>query len=408
MVTAPSGYVVYNFDYSTEFIAVYTDVKYLIFIHIDGSIEKLEIKEELNSEDIPEPKQLAGNKVSWELSFSEILELTETTEIKAVIDRGYTYVATYKTANKDFYKTYEYGELFTLPTAEYDGVSKNGYTFLGWSYSSTDDTNYFNGEMRWEITKSVTFYAVYKPNAYKISYDYSNIKVEGQLYNGENAVSSIQTVEYGSQYLLYTLKVSDDIVTVGWTYNGELVNNSGTWKIASEVTLVAQIITYKNVSINVNLDINGGTGNSYATVILGKPLSELSAHPTPPSGYKLVGYKFRDKTYQLQDVWDVIDYGGEPLIAVYSELPKTVTVNIDLNGGTGSIKGQIRVGEKLTTISPKPIAQNGYKLTGFTYKGKFYSLQDVWDVEDYDGSRLIAQYEDDSSDWSPIVSKPTN
>ena len=407
LVTAPSGYVIYNLDYPTEFIAVYTEVKYLVFIHIDGTIEKVEIKEEgeLSEEDIPEPKQLSGKRVKWEISHDEMAWFTETTEIKAVIDGVYTYVATYKTANKDLHEIYRYCQVLTLPTAERDGISKNGYTFLGWSYSSTDKTNYFNGEITWNFTNSVTFYAVYKPNVYKVTYDYENIKVEGQLYNGENLVAPNQTVEFGGEYSLYTLKTDSDIVTVGWTYNGELIDNSGVWKIASDVTLVAKITSYKNLSIGVNLNVNGGTGNPYATVILGRPLSELSVAPTAPSGYKLVGYKFRDKTYLLEDIWDVIDYGGEPLIAEYSEIAKTVTLNIDLNGGTGSVKAQIRMGEKLTTISPKPIAQNGYKLTGFTYKGKFYSLQDVWDVTDYDGSRLIAQYEDDSADWGPIVSK---
>ena len=407
LVTAPSGYVIYNLDYPTEFIAVYTEVKYLVFIHIDGTIEKVEIKEEgeLSEEDIPEPKQLSGKRVKWEISHDEMAWFTETTEIKAVIDGVYTYVATYKTANKDLHEIYRYGQVLTLPTAERDGISKNGYTFLGWSYSSTDKTNYFNGEITWNFTKSVTFYAVYKPNVYKVTYDYENIKVEGQLYNGENLVAPNQTVDFGGEYSLYTLKTDSDIVTVGWTYNGELIDNSGVWKIASDVTLVAKITSYKNLSIGVNLNVNGGTGNPYATVILGRPLSELSVAPTAPSGYKLVGYKFRDKTYLLEDIWDVIDYGGEPLIAEYIEIAKTVTLNIDLNGGTGSVKAQIRMGEKLTTISPKPIAQNGYKLTGFTYKGKFYSLQDVWDVTDYDGSRLIAQYEDDSADWGPIVSK---
>ena len=54
-------------------------------------------------------------------------------------------------------------------------------------------------------------------------------------------------------------------------------------------------------------------------------------------------------------------------------------------------------------ISPKPTAANGYKLTGFIYNGKFYAMNDVWDVLDYDGSYLIAQYEEDTNDWGPLV-----
>lgn len=410
MVTAPSGNVIYNLDYNAEFIAVYSEIEYLIFIHVDGSIEKVEIvgEGELLEEDVPTPKQLPGKKVRWELSYDEVLLLTETTEIKAVVDSVYSYVAVYKTANKEIFETYKYGDTITLPTAERDDVSQKGHTFLGWSFSSTDKENYVSGELKWTFTSNKTFYAVYIPNTYKVTYDFSNLAVEGVLYNGETVAPSYQTIVYGSQYSLYTLNVADDIVTVGWTYNGELVQNSGKWIIASDVTLVAEVVSYKNVNISVNVDVNGGSGDSYATVILGKELSLLSVAPTPPNGYELTGYKYKDKTYLLSDVWNVIDYDGEPLIAQYRQLPKTITVNIDLNGGIGSAKAQICVGEKLITILPKPTAPNGYKLTGFTYKGKFYGLNDVWNVEDYDGSRLIAEYEDDSSDWSPIVSKPTN
>ena len=129
----------------------------------------------------------------------------------------------------------------------------------------------------------------------------------------------------------------------------------------------------------------------------------MSEIPTPPKGYELVGFKYRDKIYALDDVWDVLDYDGIPLVVQYEKLAEEVVVNLDLNGGSGSLKAKIKIGSQLTTMLPKPTAQNGYKLTGFIYNGKFYALNDVWDVLDYDGSVLIAQYEEDSADWGPEI-----
>ena len=405
-ISTPSGYCVYNYDYSGEIVAEYTDIQYLIFIHIDGSIEKVEIlgEGELTDESIPTPKGLVGHSIKWELPNEDILAITETTEISAVIDYVCSYVVNFKNGVRElFSKIYKYNEVITLPTAEHQGVARAGYTFLGWSFSQNDKENYFNGEYKWTFTSTINLYAVYQANDYTVTYDYINIAVESVLYNGEEPAVNRQTVTFGSAYTLYTLKVADDLVTVAWTYNGEIIENSGIWKIASDVTLVAKPVSYKNVSISVNVDINGGTGNPYGTVILGKPLSQLTVAPKPPTDYKLSGYKYRGKVYALTDIWDVLDYDGEPLIAQYQEIEPTITVNIDLNGGTGTVRAKIQVGSKLTTISPKPTAANGYKLTGFIYNGKFYAMNDVWDVLDYDGSYLIAQYEEDTNDWGPLV-----
>lgn len=402
-ISTPSSYCVYTCDCDNELVAEYTDKQFLVFVHIDGSIEHVQILGELTSESIPIPKSKVGCTIAWELSNEDILEITETTEIFAVIESVRTYVANFKYGGRQlFQKEYKYNQVITLPSVEHESVARTGYTFLGWAFSQSDKENYIYGEYTWKFTSMVNLYAVYEATEYTITYDYSNIKVDSILYNGDEPTANRQTVTYNSSYRLYTLKVADDLVSVTWTYNGEELTTS-TWKIASDVTLVAKPVSYKNVSFSVNVDLNGGTGKPYGTVILGKPLSKLTEAPTPPTDYKLSGYKYRDKVYALTDIWDVLDYGGEPLIAQYEVVEPTITVNIDLNGGTGTVRAKIQVGKKLTTISPKPTAENGYKLTGFIYNGKFYAMNDVWDVYDYDGSYLIAQYEDDSGDWGPLV-----
>ena len=252
---------------------------------------------------------------------------------------------------------------------------------------------------------TVKLYSVYAPLTYTITYDFSSIPVDVTLYNGGEQVSNKQEIVFKSEYELYTAKVAGDLFTVKWMFNGTEVPYTGAWSIASDATLVAVINAYNPVSISVNLDVNGGTGNSFAKITLGKQMSTLTTAPTPPAGKKLVGYKYKEKLYAISDIWDVVNYDSEPLIAIYEDVEELnmVTVKIDLNGGTGSTRAQIEIGKPLSTMYPKPIAPTGYKLTGFIYKDKFYALSDVWDVEDYKGSYLIAQYEDDNAFWGPTV-----
>ena len=94
------------------------------------------------------------------------------------------------------------------------------------------------------------------------------------------------------------------------------------------------------------------------------------------------------------------NYDGSNLIAVYVEV---VTLYLDLNGGTGLTTVKIDYNGKMSTMSRKPTAPQNKKLVGFLYHGKLYKLNDIWDVDNYDGSRLTAVYESDESSWSPIV-----
>ena len=410
LVSTFSGYSIYYYDYFGELVAEYVDAqeKYVVFIHLDGTVEKLAIRGEgeMSTDEIPKPHKLAGREVVWDRSDEEIITLTETTEIKATVNRVHRYVVKFMSGGLELIsELYEYGSTITLPGEEHEKVKKDGYKFIGWSFSSSDKQNYINGEYEWNFADTVKLYSVYSPLTYTITYDYSSIPVEITLYRGNEQVSNKQQVVFKSDYELYTVKVAGDLFTVKWTYDGTEVAYSGAWNIASDVSLVAVIDKYNPISISVNLNVNGGTGNSFATLTLGKQMSALVAAPTAPEGKKLVGYTYKDKFYALSDIWDVVNYDSTPLIAEYEDVEQLniVNVKIDLNGGSGSTRAQIEIGKALSTMYPKPTAPIGYKLTGFIYKGKFYALTDIWDVEDYTGSYLIAQYEDDNAFWGPTV-----
>ena len=410
LVSTLSGYSIYYYDYFGELVAEYalSQQKYLLFIHLDGVIEKVEIPSdgEITEDDIPKPRSLQGHEVVWDRSTEELITITETVEIRATVNKTHSYIVKFMSGGLElFAKWYKYGDIVTLPTEEHEKVAKEGYKFLGWSFSSTDKENYINGEYKWLFADTVKLYSVYSPLSYTITYDLSAIPVEVSLYNEGELVSNKQAVVFKNDYKLYTVKVRGDLFTVKWMFNGTEVPYTGVWSIASDATLVAVINAYNPVSISVNIDVNGGTGNSFAKITLGKQMSTLTTAPTPPTGKKLVGYKYKEKLYAISDIWDVVNYDSEPLIAIYEdvEVKETITLKIDLNGGSGSTRAQIEFGKTLSTIYPMPSAKEGYKLSGFIYKNKFYALSDVWDVVDYDGSYLIAQYEDNEAFWGPTV-----
>ena len=115
---------------------------------------------------------------------------------------------------------------------------------------------------------------------------------------------------------------------------------------------------------------------------------------------KLIGFNYKSKFLSVDDNFTDYNYDGSYLIAVYIPV---VTVYLDLNGGTGATTAKIDYMGKVSTMQKKPIAPQNQKLVGFLYHGKLYKLNDIWDVENYDGSRLTAVYENDDENWSPIV-----
>lgn len=60
-----------------------------------------------------------------------------------------------------------YGTSYTLPTASSLGLSKTGYTFLGWKTSSSSTTYYATGTSL-SITKDTTLYAVWQENCFYV------------------------------------------------------------------------------------------------------------------------------------------------------------------------------------------------------------------------------------------------
>ena len=244
----------------------------------------------------------------------------------------------------------------------YNG-SKVGYTFKGWSTSSTATTaTYTTGSTLPAITSAITLYAVWEVNSYTTS-----------ITNGGTGASGAGTHNYGSTV---TIKAGTKTgyTFAGWTVNSGEVNladasssNTTFVQPAGNVSLTA------NWTVNhytVTYHANGGSGSMDSSSIAYTG-GNLKANAFTRTGYTFKGWATSasgSKVYEnganitnltsdvtLYAVWEVNEY----------------TTSIT-NGGTGaSGAGTHNYG---STVTIKAGTKTGYTFTGWTINSGEVSL----------------------------------
>lgn len=401
-VSTSSGSVTWGKANDAKLVATYSSERYINFINYDGSVESISLEDisGITEENIPTPKTKEGYSASWELSFYEIQSLEDTAEINAVLTPN-SYAVIFKNGLRVVAtRNFTYGEEVNLPSG--DEVVNEGYDLLGWSLSRTDDSDYMSGTIVWDITSHVELFAVWTNFEYNITYDTSSINVDFDLVDGNgNLVSSVQKVTYQKPYKLYKLSAKKNLITVTWLYNGQPFAVNGNYNFNDDIVLTPKI-TINSVSMDVNLDLNGGTGSTVATIKLNSLFKSLNPAPKAPINKSIVAYSYKGKIYFPTDVFDILDYDGTPIKVIYEDLI-FFKINVDVNGGTGENTAIIEYGKSLATMNERPVAPSGKKLVGFEYNGKQYAISYVWDFASYDGGVFKAIYASDEADWSPTV-----
>ena len=193
-----------------------------------------------------------------------------------------TYTVTFvQSGQEDVLRTVKEGETPTdIPAVQ----PREGYTVV---WEEKDLTN---------ISGNITVNAVETANTYTVTYD----------ANGGTVSSETLTVTYDAQYALVTPSREDGYTFVCWMNGEDPITQSGTWKIASDVTLTAQwreregpvVITFvQNGQENVTREVEYGS----------TPSAETLPAPKPKEGYTVV--------------WDPND------LAKLKDLKESVTVN---------------------------------------------------------------------------------
>ena len=244
----------------------------------------------------------------------------------------------------------------------YNG-SKLGYTFKGWSTSSTATTaTYTTGSTLPAITSAITLYAVWEVNGYTTS-----------ITNGGTGAAGAGTHNYGSTV---TIKAGTKTgyTFAGWTINSGEINladasssNTTFVQPAGNVSLTAN---WKVNHYTVTYNANGGSGTMDSSSIAYTGGS-LKANTFTRTGYTFKGWATSasgSKAYEdgaaianltsnitLYAVWEVNEY----------------TTSIT-NGGTGaSGAGTHNYG---STVTIKAGTKTGYTFAGWTVNSGGVSL----------------------------------
>lgn len=271
----------------------------------------------------------------------------------------------------------ETGEI-TLPTP-----SDNYKTFAGWYLESTfenpvtviDSTQY----------EGVTLYA---------KWDQIEIEVQLDAVIGQVTSSPI-TIILGSNYNL-PKPVHSSCTFLGWKYNGDFIDQNGTWTINEDnILLVAE---WDIPEFVIDYDLDGGSADNLVTVytpvsediVLPKPTKDgysfigwitstgISDNVVIPKGsvgdrsYKASWYKNQDENgffYELRNgVMVVVGYDKE--IDVFLDYVPDIYVPTEYYG------------YKVTSIDSEAFVQFGKKFTSATYiksNGKTYKYMDGHD-----------------------------
>lgn len=101
--------------------------------------------------------------------------------------------------------------------------TKEGMKFIGWTIDGETLVSF-----PYQILDNTEFKAKFVNAEYKIVYD---------LNGGDEVIDYIQTVEYGKEFKLLS-PISNTLTFNGWTYNGQLFNDT-IWTLEEDVVLVA-------------------------------------------------------------------------------------------------------------------------------------------------------------------------
>ena len=233
-----------------------------------------------------------------------------------------------------------------------------GYTFLGWATGDSASSAEYLAGGKYTKNASVTLYAVWKANTYKISYNANG---------GTSAPASQTKVTDVALKLTIDVPARTGYTFIGWSESssaaaadyiaGDMFYND------SDTTLYA---VWKINTYTVKYDLNGGTGSiASQTKTHGTDLTLTSSVPTR-TGYTFVGWSESKSAGSAEYI-----SGGKfsknadtTLYAVWKI--NTYTVKYDLNGGTGSIASQTKTyGTDLTLTSSVP-TRTGYTFVGWS------------------------------------------
>lgn len=211
----------------------------------------------------------------------------------------------------------------TLPTP-----SRNGYTFLGWFKSLSEESEQIYSDSINNIADNQTLYAHWKPNRYKV-------QLKG---NGAVLTKSSIIVTNGGNYSELPVPALNNYTFIGWysqPSGGYIVNPLQTVGLISDQILYAQ---WEGDTHTVYFDANGGT--NYTSEIKVKYGNTYSSLPAPSrTGYTFAGWFTSKEGNKLVTYNDTVLITADQTLYAHWEVMKP-TVTFNAYGGMMVVNGE--------------------------------------------------------------------
>lgn len=258
-----------------------------------------------------------------------------------------------------------YGSSVQIP---YVYPTKSGYTFKGWSTSSSGTVSYLPGDY-YTLYWNATLYAVWEYNSsttyYTITYN----------ANGGSGAPSSQSKSKGvGIYLSSTKPTKSGYTFLGWSTSS--TSTTAYYQPGDYYNIDADLYLYAvweksqtSQYCTITFDANGGTG---APANQQKVIGESTYIPyTKPtrSGYTFLGWSTSRyaTSADYQPAQTYTPYEDMTLYAVWEQnVVKTWTITYNANGGENAPSPQTaNVGQSITITSSKP-TRSGYTFLGWS------------------------------------------
>lgn len=264
--------------------------------------------------------------------------------------------------------------------------TKSGYTFTGWSTSSSSSYAQYQPGDAFTTDADTTLYAVWRQNQttqYSLSFDLQGgTGTFNTLYGG-----------YGERVQIpYTTPTKSGYTFKGWaTYSGGSVS----YQPGEYYTLYGNSTLYAvwqssggTTQYYLNFNLQGGSG-TFNTLygVYGERLFIPSSSPTK-TGYTFQGWSTSSTgspQYQPGDYYTI--YSNTILYAIWGESTQYCTITFNANGGTGAPASQQKIIGESTYIPYTKPTRSGYTFLGWSTSRYATSA-------DYQPAQVYTPYED--------------
>lgn len=277
----------------------------------------------------------------WTLSGSGSISSTTSAKIDYVYGSGNgTLTASYTT------------EALTLPT-----VTREGYTLLGWSTSSSATSTSNSPGGAYTPTGDVTLYAVWKVNTYTITFD-GNGKTGGTMSN--------QSFTYGTAKNLSSNAYSKTGHTFkGWSTSkdGEVAyTNAQSYSATSNATLYA---VWEPNTYTVTFNKNGGTGTMPNQTFTYGVSKALEPNLFTKTNYAFAGWATTSSGAVAYT--DAQSYSATANATLYAKwVNSTYTVTFNPNGGLGTMANQTFTYGTAQNLTANAFTKEGHVFSGWS------------------------------------------